>query len=95
VAPALFIGSVLAIFEVTVIPAVDLFCGRGGMPKPKKRRKSAESTDDLLRKLMIVQMGLAGVGQRGIREIVGGSISDVNQVVKHLKKSQRPTTGKG
>lgn len=63
------------------------------MPKAKQRRKSNDPTADLIRKLMIVQMGLAGVGQRGIREVVGGSIGDVNRIVKHLKKSRR--AGKG
>jgi transposase-like protein len=65
------------------------------MPKTKQRRKSKDSTADLIRNLMIVQMGLAGVGQRGIREIVGGSINDVNRIVKHLKKSKRAPSGRG
>ena len=64
------------------------------MAKRSKRKKKADSTENLIRNLMIVQMGLAGVGQREIRAVVGGSIDDVNSIVKHLKKSKRPV-GRG
>jgi hypothetical protein len=50
---------------------------------PKKKEQTVE---DLLRDLMIVQLGLAGVGQLQIREIVGVDIYRVNRIVKHFKK---------
>jgi hypothetical protein len=50
---------------------------------PKKKEQSIE---DILRDLMIVQLGLAGVGQLQIREIVGVDIHRVSRIVKHFKK---------
>jgi len=50
---------------------------------PKKNKQTVE---DLLRDLMIVQLGLAGVGQLQIREIVGVDIHRVSRIVKHFKK---------
>jgi transposase-like protein len=63
------------------------------MPKGKQRRANSDATTDMIRDLMIVQMGLAGVGQREIRAIVGGSINDVNRIVKELRKSRRAKAG--
>jgi hypothetical protein len=42
-----------------------------------------------IRRLTIVQLGLAGVGQTQIRKIVGVSINEVNAIVKLLKKKKR------
>jgi len=47
------------------------------------------STDDLLRDLMIIQLGLAGVGQKEIQQIVGVGIHRVNGIVKKLKKGKK------
>jgi hypothetical protein len=58
------------------------------MTMPKKKE---QSTDDLLRDLMIVQLGLAGIGQHQIREIVGVDIYRVNRIVKHFKKVKKQT----
>ncbi len=59
-----------------------------------RKSKSDETTEDLLRNLSnliqdqtIVQLGLAGVPQRQIREIMGVDITRVNKIVKHLKKT--------
>lgn len=41
---------------------------------------------ELLRKLIIVQLGLAGVPQRHIRRIVGGGIGEINAIAKLLPK---------
>jgi hypothetical protein len=46
-------------------------------------------TVDLLRKLTIVQLGLAGVGQAQIRKIVGGSMNDINAIVKLLRVKRK------
>ena len=50
---------------------------------PKKKEQTVEG---LLRDLMIVQLGLAGLKQHQIREIVGVDIYRVNRIVKHFKK---------
>jgi hypothetical protein len=52
----------------------------------RDKQKNGVATEELLRDLLIVQLGLAGVTQRHIREIVGVDIHRVNRVVKHLKK---------
>lgn len=50
-------------------------------------KKNAETNvNDLLRTLIVVELGLAGVPQKEIREIVGGDIVFVNQIVKRLKR---------
>jgi len=46
----------------------------------------ATDTNDILRDLLIVMLGQAGVKQHTIREIVGCDIVKVNRIVKHLKK---------
>ena len=53
---------------------------------PKKNEKK---TEDILRDLLIVQLGLAGVGQLQIREIVGVDIHRVSRIVKHIKKANK------
>jgi hypothetical protein len=55
----------------------------------KNRGKKPETAEDILRDLLIVQLGLAGVGQLQIREIVGVDIYRVNRIVKHFKKLKR------
>jgi hypothetical protein len=50
-----------------------------------QRQKRAQTAEDLLRDLLIVQLGLAGLTQHQIREIVGVDIHRVNRIVKHLK----------
>ena len=56
-------------------------------------RKKAENTDEeiteLLRDLLIVQLGVAKVPQDNIRRILGCGISRVNDIVKHLPKANR------
>jgi hypothetical protein len=45
-----------------------------------------EEQVELLKKILIVQLGLAGVSQNVVRKIVGGDIARVNEVMKHLPK---------
>jgi transposase len=52
----------------------------------RDKQKKGVATEELLRDLLIVQLGLAGLTQRQIREIVGVDIHRVNRIVKHLKK---------
>ena len=44
---------------------------------------------ELLRALIIVELGLAGVGQAQIRKIVGGSMNEINGIVKLLRSRRR------
>ncbi len=51
--------------------------------------RSITTNDDvveLLEKQIIVQLGLAGVPQRNIREIVKCDLNRVTQIVKQLKR---------
>ena len=52
---------------------------------PKRVVKKSETTEELLRDLLIVQLGTAGLTQKQIREIVGVDSNRVNKIVKHLK----------
>ena len=54
-----------------------------------EKRKKEQITDDLLRDLLIVQLGLAGLTQHQIREIVGVDIHRVNRIVKYFKKNNK------
>ena len=45
---------------------------------------SEERMVELLRTLIIVELGLAGVGQAQIRKIVGGSMNDINGIVSYF-----------
>lgn len=46
-----------------------------------------QTTNDLLRDLMIIQLGIAGLTQRQIREIVGVDMSRVSRILKHFNRS--------
>jgi len=52
----------------------------------KDNQKKENTTDELLRDLLIVQLGLAGLAQHQIREIVEVDMHRVNRIVKHFKK---------
>ena len=54
----------------------------------KRNQKRKNTSEDLLRDILIVQLGLAGLTQHQIREIVGCHIKHVNRIVKHFKKSK-------
>jgi len=54
------------------------------MPNIKKSKEN--KTDELLRDLLIVQLCLAGLKQRQIREIAGVDIHRVNRIARHFKK---------
>jgi hypothetical protein len=54
----------------------------------KNRNKKTETTEDLLRDLMIIQLGLAGLNQHQVREIVGVDMHRVSRILKHFKKSK-------
>lgn len=52
------------------------------------RTQAFNETADLLRDLLIVQLGLAGVPQRKIRTIVGCDMNRVTDIVRHLPKAK-------
>jgi hypothetical protein len=56
------------------------------MAKPKS--KKTETSEDLLRDLMIIQLGLAGLNQHQVREIVGVDMHRVSRILKHFKKGK-------
>jgi hypothetical protein len=58
-----------------------------------KKADGEERIAAMLRKMTIIQLGLAGVGQREIRKIVGGQISDINGVVKLIRKRKEKPNG--
>jgi hypothetical protein len=60
-----------------------------------KNVDTAIRTVELLRKSLIVQLGLAGVGQAQIRTIVGGSMNDINAIVKLLSSRKRGKKANG
>lgn len=53
------------------------------------KKSRADSTDELLRDLLITQLGIAGVPQLTIREIVACDVHRVSRIVKHLKPKAR------
>jgi transposase-like protein len=59
------------------------------MAKRQHQETSKDKTAELLKDLMIIQLGLARVPQQKIREIVGVNINRVNRIVKHLS-SKKP-----
>ena len=54
-----------------------------------KGSDATAKTVELLRTSLIVQLGLAGVGQANIRKIVGGSMNDINAIVRLLNSGKR------
>lgn len=47
--------------------------------------KSGDEAIELLRTMLIVQLGLAGIGQREIRAVAGCDINRVNKTLRALK----------
>ncbi len=58
-----------------------------------KKSQESEGVTELLKNLMIVQLGLAGVQQRAIRSIVGCDINRVSRIVRHFKPAKKGTNG--
>ncbi len=54
--------------------------------RPKRNETAAT---EILKDLLIVQLGIAGVPQQDIRAIVGCNIVRVNKIVRHLKAKPR------
>ncbi len=52
---------------------------------PRKPKRDGDDTTELLKDILIVQLGMAGVRQQDIRAIVGCDINRVSRIVRHLK----------
>jgi hypothetical protein len=57
----------------------------------KGNQKKKNEVEDLLRDILIVQLqlGLAGITQHQIREIVGCDMKYVTRILKHFKKLRK------
>lgn len=60
------------------------------MEMSDKYLQAQEQTNKLLRDLIIIQLGLAGVGQQKIRTIVKGDMNDINRLIKLIRKGVKP-----
>jgi len=60
--------------------------------RPKKEQE-AEVVTNVLKDLMIVHLGLAGVQQRAIRSIVRCDMNRVTRIVRHFKTSKKGANG--
>jgi len=54
-----------------------------------KKSKHPDEAADLMRTMIIVQLGLAGVPQKSIRAIAGCDMNRVSTILKHLKLKPR------
>jgi hypothetical protein len=54
----------------------------------KEKQQKAQTVEELLRDMMIVQLALAGIGQHQIRQIVGVDIHRVSRIAKLIKKAK-------
>jgi len=61
------------------------------MSSRRKTHELKEETTELLRDLLIVQLGMANVSQQDIRKIAKCSISRVNRIVRLLKPQLKRT----
>ena len=56
----------------------------------RKSTRSEGDATEILKDILIVQLGMAGVRQQDIRSIVGCDINRVSRIVRHIKtKAQR------
>jgi hypothetical protein len=56
-----------------------------GHSMAKSRVNGPNEIAELLKDLLITQLGAAGVRQQAIRQVVGCSMTRVNRIVRHLK----------
>lgn len=59
------------------------------MGRSQRSQRDADAAVEVLKDILITQLGLAGASQQSIRKIVGCSINRVNAIVKHLKSAKR------
>ena len=59
------------------------------MARLERGQRDADAVVEVLKDMLITQLGLAGVSQQSIRKIVGCNMHRVNAIVKHLKRAKR------
>lgn len=59
------------------------------MATKRRRSGNADEVAETLKDLLITQLGIAGVSQQSIRQIVGCDMNRVSRIVKHLKAAKR------
>lgn len=59
------------------------------MAKSKKRARGTDATVDILQKLLIAELALAGVRRDGIRQIVGCDVHRVSAVMRHISQTRK------
>ena len=56
---------------------------------PTGKGKSLDERTELIRTLIIIQLGLAGVPQQSIRSIASCNMNSVNNILKHLNTKKK------
>jgi hypothetical protein len=59
------------------------------MAANKEKKKQIDPTTELVRNLLITQLGLAGVAQQEIRKIAGCDMKRVTRIVKPINKAKK------
>lgn len=59
------------------------------MAVSRKPQEEQAEVADILKDILITQLGIAGVPQKNIRQIVGCDINHVNRIVKHIKSAKK------
>ncbi len=59
------------------------------MARSARGQRDVDAAVEVLKDMLIAQLGLAAVPQQSIRKIVGCSIYRVKAIVKHLKRAKR------
>lgn len=56
---------------------------------PRAKATSKDERTELIRTLIIIQLGLAGVSQQSIRSIAGCDMNTVNKIIKQLNTKKK------
>lgn len=62
---------------------------------PKKKPGENDRLADLLKDLLITELGRGGVPPHAIRDIVGCDMNRVSRIVKHLGRERGRSKGQG
>ena len=60
------------------------------MAAKRDKKQQGDPTTEVLKDLLITELGRAGVPQLEIRKIVGCDIHRVSRIVKHINKAKTP-----
>ena len=60
------------------------------MAAKREKKQQGDPTTEVLKDLLITELGKAGVPQLEIRKIVGCDIHRVSRIVKHINKAKTP-----